>query len=212
MNYLRIAIILLMFTINAKSQDVDNRFSINLKLQHPVLTNQDNDYNYSIDPGLEFLLHHKLTHTIRLSTGLGFMFGEHNWSESVSGLVWRDDFGWWPWSGSYTRRYSFFDISLPLYLETKTGISIIRSVNFAIIPGYSIHAVYLSKNQSYYQVPTKFDRIYTDVNFGISKRIIQFRGGTICLVPYIGHRFYFSDNNDWQYNSWFYGLNINTNL
>lgn len=98
MQFLIIAIVLSIISINAKSQNMVYRFSINMKLQHPVLTNQDNDYNYSVDPGLELLSHHKLNNTVKFSTGIGFMYGEHNWFESVSGLVWRDDFGWWPFS------------------------------------------------------------------------------------------------------------------
>jgi hypothetical protein len=212
MKFLIIAIVLSIISINAKSQNMVYRFSINMKLQHPVLTNQDNDYNYSVDPGLELLSHHKLNNTVKFSTGIGFMYGEHNWFESVSGLVWRDDFGWWPFSSEYTRRHSLFDLSLPLYFEAKTGASIIHSAYLGIIPGYRIHAAYFGKNQSYYKIPTKFDRFYTDVNLGIAQRLIQFNGGTISLAPFIGYRILLSDNNDWQYNSFVYGINISSNF
>lgn len=198
--------IIVTFCLTAQARDAEKRSGINLKLSHGILWQPEFVFEYSVDPGIEFLFHKKLPGRFTLSYGAGLSTGRHDWTDKYMRLEVNEDGS--PRKVSIMRynRHTFFDISIPVYLEASLNSKLFTSCFLGISPGYNLQSKYYRGLVDLVKEDTRFNRLFHDTNLGIKLRLLSSRNFTLDLAPYIGARLFFTDKNDWQYNFVSYGL------
>jgi hypothetical protein len=192
------------------SENLTQRFSLNLKLSSPLLKSDVPQLHVFVDPGLEAMCHFSIYKGVRLGAGFGFEFGHHIWNKEyasvrvVDGQLRKNEV-------SYVYHFKFFSWEIPVTVDVPLRGSIINSfaagVNFGWHSGidFSLERAKLSKEPV-------FDRFYIEPNFSLRIPVKKLKRFSISLQPFISKRLYTTHKNDFQENIFLVGYSISTNF
>lgn len=202
----------LLFSNQLYAQDHFERFTINLGVIHPVLKAENSHFKYSLDSEIDVLINFRISKNSKLSTGVGFQKGEHNWSEDISEIVWVDEeTGWLPMY--YTNRWTFnySSLGIPFYYESSFKNSSKNFFTTGVKFGWHNNVRLTEKHSPNFEVEN-YDRFFCDFKLELKRIFLQSNRLTFGLDSFVGYHGYFSHNNKWQKNYFFYGIKFTTNF
>jgi len=192
---------------NAQEKFEKFTFSAGLTLPVPLATS---NYFSLLDYEIEFLMNFKIFGNTKLSTGLGFQYGEHVTQEEVGWLTMVNGkpnvykgIGYW--------NLDFMSAEIPVIFTVPFKKAFFDSY----LAGFSF-GQYWNTNLTRTNIPeniqVKINKTYMDFNLGIKKNIYFSNKLTINLSPTLGYLVYLSDYNDWQKNYIFTQIKFNFNF
>jgi hypothetical protein len=207
--FITFQIFLLVFNTIVYSQEKFEKFTFSAGLTLPVPIATSNYYSL-LDYEIEFLMNFKFPGNTKLSTGLGFQYGEHVTQEEVGWLTMVNGkpnvykgIGYW--------NLDFLSAEIPVIFTIPFNKAFFDSY----LAGFSF-GKYWNTNLTRINIPEnlqiKINKTYMDFNLGVKKNLYQSEKLTINLSPILGYLVYLSDYNDWQKDYIFSQIKFNFNF
>jgi len=192
------------------SENLTERFSLNLKLSSPLLKSDVPQLHLFVDPGLEAMCHISLYKGVQLGAGIGFEFGHHMWNKEYA-YVRVVDGQLRKYEGTNDYHFKFFSWEIPVTVDVPLRGSIISSVAAGINFGWHSRIDFSIERKKLSKEP-EFNRYYIEPNVGLRIPLKKLKRFSISLQPYVSKRLYTTDKNDFQENFFLVGYSFRTNF
>jgi hypothetical protein len=203
-------LILLTVSTFIYSQEKFEKYTINFELTHPVINSGTYDEYYFLNPGFEVLTNFRIIDSTKISTGIGFQFGQQHRKQEVNKIVTVDGRSI-PWNYTYHWMLNLFSIKLPFYINIPLRNSFldffVGGVSFGWFWKYNLTGDSVNSSSE-----IKIDRPNLNISLGTGKELMHSDNMSIAFSPIVGYQKRLTHHNDWQKNYFFYKLKLSINL
>jgi len=198
------------FYQSAFSENFPGKFSVNLKLSAPLLKSDVPQFKLYLAPGIEALYYFSLFRGARLGTGLGFEKGHQIWNSDHTGVTWIDGKPQ-KYSNLYVYHFDYLSAEVPVSLKIPLNFRLIRALNFGVDFGWYWNIKY-SMGNTFSPKKPNLNRFYMSNQVGTQIPLFKFKGQQFNIHPFGKYRYYLTEENEYQGNYFFIGINLNTNF